>query len=264
MKLVRRGIRLRGGREETVMTTFRVRDVMTTNPPTVRQGTPLSAVVSHFLEAPITALYVVDAQQRLVGVVSLHDIKDLLSERSVDDLVLAHDLMVRPVSVACDDRLAECMARFTEAGNEALPVVADESWRRLVGRISRRDLVDLYDREVLRRELLGTVAASDPEQLRATALPAGHRLRSVPVPGAWVGETLRHIDLRRATGVTVISIQRVADGMAATTPDPGRPLEAGDVLVVLGNRTASAALDALVARTEAPAREKASGPAADQ
>jgi len=248
MKLVRKGIRLLGGREETVMTTFRVRDVMTTEVRTVREGTALPTVVSAFLDAPIMVAYVVDEEHRLTGMISLHDIKEILTEHSLDDLVVAHDLMVPAVSVVQDDRLADCMARFSQAGNESLPVLADPHSRRLVGRITRRDLVDLYDREVLRRELLGTVAAADVQQIRPAALPAGHHLRRVTIPRAWVGDTLRHLDLRRATGVTVISIQAAGDSMEATNPEPDRPLEANDVLVVLGSRSASAALDALMAR----------------
>jgi CIC family chloride channel protein len=249
MKLRRKGLRLLGGREETVMTTFRVREVMRPDVPTVAANTPLPDVVGRFLGAPITALYVVDGQQRLEGGISLHDIKELLPERSLDELVVARDLMVSNVpTVLADDRLGDCMQRFAETGSDSLPVLSDPRTRRPVGLITRHDLVDLYDTEILRREMLGTVAASDI-QTRPAALPAGHRLRSVPVPAVWVAKTLRELDLRQFTGVTVISIQETHAPLRAHTPDPDRPLQSGDILVVLGSSDASAALDALIEKT---------------
>jgi CIC family chloride channel protein len=246
MKLRRKGLRLLGGREETVMTTFRVREVMRPEVPTVAAHTPLPDVVGRFLGAPITALYVVDGQQSLEGGISLHDIKELLPERSLDKLVVASDLMVPNVpTVLADDRLGDCMQRFAETGSDSLPVLSDPRTRRPVGLITRHDLVDLYDTEILRRQMLGTVATSDI-QTRPSALPAGHRLRSVPVPAFWIGKTLRELDLRQFTGVTVISIQEAHAPLRAHTPDPDRPLESGDILVVLGSSEASAALDALI------------------
>jgi len=251
MKLLRKGLRLRGGREETVMTTFRAREVMRPDVPTVGVDTHLPDVVTRFLNAPITVCYVVDGQQSLAGSISLHDIKGVLPERSLDEIIVARDLMTPNVAtVLADDRLTDCMRKFAETGNDSLPVISDQRTRRPIGLITRHDLVDLYDREILRREMLGTYAPSDA-QAKPMALPPGHRLHSVPVPGAWAGKTLSDLDLRRGTGVTVISIQDVHHPNAPLIPDPHRPLAAGDVLVVMGGSQAVTALTTQVARAQA-------------
>jgi CIC family chloride channel protein len=242
MKLIRKGLRLLGGREETVMTTFRVRDIMHHHVPTVSTDTPLADIVTMFFDSPITELYVVDGERRLRGVVSLHDIKEMLTESSLEGIVVAHDLMVSIPTVLPDDRLADCMRTFAGAARAELPVVSGRGGAP-IGMITQRDLLDLYDREVLRREMLGT---AEKETDRANALPAGHRLRSIQIPASWVGKTLHEIDLRRRSGMTVISIKSAYEHLGAKAPDPERPLLVGDVLVVLGSIEASQALDRLL------------------
>ena len=58
------------------------------------------------------------------------------------------------------------------------------------------------------------------------------------------GSTLGATDLRSATGVSVIAIQRGAETVA--NPDPQERIDAGDVLVTLGTREEQAAFEGLV------------------
>ncbi len=52
-------------------------------------------------------------------------------------------------------------------------------------------------------------------------------------PGAFVGRTLREMDIGRRTGVMVIAVKR-ADGRVEFPPSGNEPFGAGDVIVVLG------------------------------
>lgn len=242
-KLNRKGINLMRGLDDLVMNSMHVSDVMRSGVPTVPADAPIPVVVEHFLNTPVHEIYVTTDEGRLCGTIHLQDIKGILGEDGLEDLVTASDLMSAAVPTARPmDTLAECLQRFAASGRESLPVV---NVTEPVGLITRKDLIDVYDREILRRELLGTTAASD--RAKSGALPLGYRLETVFIPASWVGQTLREIELRQRSGVTVIGIQAADRTDSAEAASPDRKLRDGEALVVLGNLESLAALGRLKA-----------------
>lgn len=232
-KLRRRGVPLFRSADDLVMNAFRVRDVMHREVPCVGLGASFSEVVERFLGAPIEELYVTDPGGRLCGAISLHDIKAVLGDPDLSTLVTASDLMRPDVPAAePDETLARCLQRFSATHRDSLPVVGVRDGGAPVGVIYRKDLLDLYDREVLRRQMLGVRNGADGTAPHV--LPGGHRIANIDVPPGWAGKTLRELDLRQRTGATVIAVQRGGRDRPADPADPARPLRPGDVLVVLG------------------------------
>jgi K+/H+ antiporter YhaU regulatory subunit KhtT len=112
-------------------------------------------------------------------------------------------------------------------------VVDPADRRRLLGMLSRADLIAAYNRTVA---TLG--ATSIPAWLK-TAEPQWadrYRVMSIEVPQGWVGRSLRDIDCRARYGVAVLAVHsRVQqEERGYELPDPDRPLEPGDVLVLAG------------------------------
>jgi uncharacterized protein with PhoU and TrkA domain len=110
--------------------------------------------------------------------------------------------------------------------------VVDEAGR-LVGALPLRTITDVIARQALRGEVLG-VAAGDWRGTRsreALRLETGVGVRPLALPDRLAGETVQGLDLRRRFGVSVLALRRsgVDEGI-----DPARALEAGDVLVVMG------------------------------
>lgn len=56
----------------------------------------------------------------------------------------------------------------------------------------------------------------------------------LPVPQAWVGKTLRELDVRSVYGVNVVALRRGTKGRMTITPSPDEPLTETDIAVVLG------------------------------
>ena len=54
----------------------------------------------------------------------------------------------------------------------------------------------------------------------------------MPVGHDWLGRSLRELDFRRSFGSEVLAVQTAARAVLHP-PDPSRPLEAGDVLLVV-------------------------------
>jgi CIC family chloride channel protein len=235
--LARRGVELAWRMEEAALAGLEVRDLAREDADTLRPEDPYPKLVERFLATRRQRLFVVDRDRRLVGSVSLHDIKHAL--READDLahVLAADLLVPvPATLKPADRLHRAAEILARSDFERLPVV-DEAGR-LAGVLAKRDLLAVYAQEVLGRPaVLSTFVASDQpgEKGQAVELPPDFALRSFPTPEPLAGKTLAECDLPRRLGVRVIEIKRPGrDGAEWIVPDATTVLEPEDLLVVLG------------------------------
>jgi CIC family chloride channel protein len=231
LKLSRQGIALHR-REDAIMRTHTVREIMHPPPYVLRDDTPIGETVRHFLEHEAVQVYVADAQDRLVGAISIHDIKDP-ELADLGPLVLARDVAERhPHTVAPEDTLADCMEHFALTEDDELAVVSDG---KLVGTVSRHAVLRVYSGEVLRHEYLG-VAVHD-HQARSVReyvrLAHGLTVARLPVPASLVGRSLRQANLRAVHGLTVTAVQPDGQG-EDQLPNPETLLRASDVLVIVG------------------------------
>lgn len=236
--LRRKGLDLSWRMEEAVLAGLKVEDLARADAQVLAPADPYPSVVELFLHTHRQRLFVVDADRRLLGAVSLHDIKHLLERPETLTAVVAHDLMV-PVdrTLAAEDRLHHAAEAFARADNERLPVVDGE--KRLVGVLAKRDLLAVYAQEVLGRPaLLATFVHGEKEGASRdyVELPPDFAVRMVPVPVVLVGKDLATARLpQRTGGVRVIEIKREgAEGAERVIPDRDTVLRREDLLIVLG------------------------------
>jgi CBS domain-containing protein len=235
LQLARRGIDVRQ-REENLMQAFTVRQVMRREVPTLRETAPFAEVVQHFLTTNLPACFIVDRENHLLGEISIHDVKDLLQEEALGPLVIAKDLLHRPEGTTDpDETLARCLEKFAQTEQEYLPVVSPTG--ELCGIISHRDVLGLYNREILRHEYLGLslraerIGSSVHEQVR---LPHEYAVEVVQVPRRYAGKTLRETQLRTHFHLTAVAIRRGGIHHHDELPDPDQPLSPHDHLVLVG------------------------------
>ena len=93
----------------------------------------------------------------------------------------------------------------------------------LRGYISRGDVLDLYQQEILRHEYLGLNLHANGmnggvfEHLR---LPHEYTVKVMPVPPFLVGQTLREAQLRTRYRLTVVAVRRGGFARPDELPDP--------------------------------------------
>lgn len=236
-KLARRGVSLAVGREESVMRSFRVADVMQSPAPTLADGTTFQQVVGRILGSTEPRYYTLDADDRLTGMISVHDVKTLLNERPLDGLIVARDV-ARPVPAVAhaDEPLETCLRKFRETRLDGLPVTPDRTSTNVVGSVTQADLLALYDREVLRREMISSLPSAEDEG--RLAMPSRYTVLTLAVPAGFVGKTLQDLDLRARYRTTVLAIRSRTDqgGSEDRLPEPDQPLAEGDTLILAGPR----------------------------
>lgn len=70
--------------------------------------------------------------------------------------------------------------------------------------------------------------------LNYVQLGADFSLQEMAVPTAWVGNTLRELELPRRHGITVVAVHDFLMGAMHPVPDPDAPLKDSDTLLVVG------------------------------
>jgi CIC family chloride channel protein len=235
--LRRRGIELPWRMEEAVLAGLKAEDLARPDPEVLHPSDHYRKVVETFLSGRRQRLFVVGEDRRLLGAISLHDIKHALEHPEALTAVVAHDLMV-PVGtvVRKDERLHRATQLFAQSDYERLPVVDEDG--RLLGVLSKRDLMAVYAQEVLGRPaLLATFVSSHDSgtSRQYVELPPDFALRMVPVPRALVGRSLAEARLPQTLGARVIEIKRHGRlGEEQVIPDADTVLQAGDLLVLIG------------------------------
>lgn len=120
---------------------LRVRDYMTSEVLAVPPHTEIMQVVQLMIEKDVSGLLVVDADGRLMGVVTERDCISVAVSAGYHDEWggPVSEFMSAPVqTVGPDDNLIDVAVRMAASPHRRFPVVADG---RLVGLLSRRDVL---------------------------------------------------------------------------------------------------------------------------
>jgi CIC family chloride channel protein len=247
MKLTRRGVDLSRGMEVSIMQTTNVRDVMGQDMVILNESVGFNDLLQKVISANEAYYYVTDDEGKYQGSFNVHDVKEVLNEESLAGLVVAKDLISVSVSPSIEEdaTLAQCMSKLSTYEMEELPVIDNEHSHKLIGRVGRRDVINVYNREILRQGSLGLkfiqgkLSEKAPAQ-RQVDLPEGCEINVIPVGKAMLGHTLQELDIRHSYGVTVVAINRSGERgeREVVIPDHDEVLKRGDMLVVLGQSDA--------------------------
>jgi len=154
MKLIRRGIDVRAGKEVSILKSMPVRDFMVKDVVLVSEIMPLSSLLHLIKESTSSYFPVLNSKEELVGIISLRDIRPTLMEESLMDLVIAKDIMNEDViTLSADENLYDAMGKFGIRDIGQLPVVDKDDHKKVVGMLRRTDVIVAYNNAVLRRSL---------------------------------------------------------------------------------------------------------------
>jgi CIC family chloride channel protein len=115
----------------------------------VLENTPLREIADRFLSSPNNFLPVVDAQQRLLGMVALQDLKEFLNDTRELESVIAGDVMRPPPKcLTPGQRLLDALPLVLQSEIRNVPVVNSLKEYRLVGSVSRAELLDIFSEAI--------------------------------------------------------------------------------------------------------------------
>lgn len=159
LELARRGIHLEEGREVSVLQGIRASEVMSDRVEVVPETTPLRVLLQMIPRSRHVTFPVVDREGRLSGILSLQDFREIAYEEGLEDLIVAGELATREVvTVFPDESLRDALGKIGYRNFEHLPVVSREDPLRVVGMLSRGDVLSAYNKALIDRSLRGQEA----------------------------------------------------------------------------------------------------------
>jgi CIC family chloride channel protein len=243
IKLVRRGIDLSAGQEINVLRRMTVHDVLRRSVETVPRTANLEDLYQRMVESNHYEFFTVDGDGNLIGIVSVDDLRralPLLEE--LKQVAIAEDI-AQPANVYVreDDTLDTAMRQFGKRTYEELPVLPAGGGMRPVGTISRGDVINAYNREILKVDLAGSLSSriATAAKLKTWETVGGYVLAHMDAPLHLCGRTLESLRPRRTYGVLIILVERTGeDESRYRLADRSTVLQPGDKIIAFGRRDA--------------------------
>jgi len=238
LKFARQGKKLHFGRESAILREFHVEDIMTVNPVTIQVDEGIEKIINLFLTHREEHFYVVDEQGYLAGKVSIHDVKEILHEANLRNVLIAEDVRQdAPAVVYRQDNLEDCLLQLGHLDDSDLPVLYNPDHPVLVGVITRQSIFEIYNREILQQQDMGINLVTGQARMHdCVELPESYKVQLFTPPDSWVGRNLRDLQLRAGYNVSVLAIKRrnFLGAMENVMPDPERELGETDRLIIVG------------------------------
>ncbi|HEY8279152.1 MAG TPA: chloride channel protein [Bdellovibrionota bacterium] len=154
MGLYRHGVRFRAGMCYNTLSGIQVRDAMITYVNPVPSKSSIGEAYKKLMESKFSTLPVVDSEGKMYGLVSLADFYGLNAWKKLGEESQVHSLvgveeMVKPARVHLNPDMNLEAALSSMSDEEFVPVVEGES--RYVGLLVKSDLVNLYNKEVVKK-----------------------------------------------------------------------------------------------------------------
>jgi len=150
LKLRRRGIDYTALRSGDLMAEIPVREALTDRVVPIAQDATIRELLRLIAKTGREWFPVLDGDHALSGVVTYRDVARPVDEGRLDEPVL-HYATRRVVLAYTDESLREVLIRFNQGDIGHLPVVDAANPNRLVGVISRLDVIKAYNRALARR-----------------------------------------------------------------------------------------------------------------
>lgn len=154
IKLIRKGINIKAGKEVNMLKSISVREVMKQNIETVSESLKLGDFTKKVLRSKYNSFPVINQRGELTGVLSINDYRDAAFDENIKDLVVAKDLATsNVVSVSVNANIYDALEKISADDFSILPVVSSDDSSKLEGILTRGDIIGAYNKAVVKKTL---------------------------------------------------------------------------------------------------------------
>jgi len=118
---------------------------------TIYEGMGLQEVLKKFTESHHTCFPVLDRQGQFLGMVNEQQLRAFITNRGLDALVVAKDLITQLPSVTENETLDSAIQKLAQVQDAELPVLDPYNSKKLIDTLSRRDLISAYNQRIMQK-----------------------------------------------------------------------------------------------------------------
>lgn len=203
LKLARRGLRLRFGRDIDVLDRVLVGEIMDTDPPTVAADLTVAGLEEYFAETHHHGAVVLDEDQRLVGIITLQDLRRAKQRPGWAETPVRSYMTKTILSARPGESIGLALQRMAARDVGRMPVVDPDDPQQVVGIIRRQAVIRAYRLGIVHRQQLydrasqqRTSADSGVEflelQVAINSQVAGKHVSDLALPSDILLTTRRH------------------------------------------------------------------------
>ena len=153
-KLRRRGINIREGKEVNILSSMPVKNVMYHTVEIVPEHWPLKMFAENLPKSRSNNFVVVNKKEEMTGVLTFLDYYNALFVEKIDEQMTVRDIMTPdPITVSIEDNLNTAFEKITSDDFAILPVVSPDEPLKLLGVLTRRDILEAYDQAVIKKAI---------------------------------------------------------------------------------------------------------------
>ncbi len=230
IKLAKRGIRFFEGRDMDIMQGVSVDEVMRNKPVTVNKDASFYELMALFQEENLHGFPVLDKKGILWGIITLHDVEKAQEAEDFKprNTTVADMATKNPITIFSDEPIWKAIQKMAPKDLARLPVIPRDGSGKLLGVISRSDILRAYDVGVVRKQR-GQLKEHDV-QLRKFSeaeymdfvLQEEDKCNKAMVRELSIPETVSMVSIRRGGQIII--------------PKGETRLQSGDVITVYGKK----------------------------
>jgi CIC family chloride channel protein len=235
MKLKRRGILFKEGREVNILRSLLVKDFISQDYHVFLNTEHAGNIIDQAISGKHHSYQVIDSDNNYVGCLSLNQLKTSLRQKEIiDSLIIAQDLATSGIQLNIEDNLEQAMEIF---GREDVAEIAVLKGKKFIGVVKRKDAIEAYNHEITKKE----AASGLVQKLKFTHLTKtvdigkGYRIMEIDAPSSFWEKSLKGLNLRAHHKIDVLLIKRKIPPQTITLPSADEVIRKGDTLILAGH-----------------------------
>ncbi len=244
LKLIRKGLKLKKEYEPNVLSNIKIEKILKTDCIKVLPDTSFKKLFKLTKKTFHLNYFVVNENDKLLGILSPYKIRTMARTQGKDlKGAIAENLIIDDKTFFTPDETLDIVGVIlNDLILDEIPIVNNENDKKVIGYISKTQIIYAYNREMMKKDMLRSVSGyiNSSSKFKQLKMMDGEILCEVEVPGRYVGKDLSQLDLRHKYGIEVILIkqnfnQETNESEKVFVPNPEYKFAYGDRLLIVGS-----------------------------
>lgn len=210
--LEKQGFKVNSERFSNVLKSIYVNEIMHNDYLVARQNTSLTSIVTKLMNSNYNSIFTIDDSGRLIGVITSNHIKPLITEfESLKMTLVASDIADNRVQyVQSNSDLDYVLKLLTKTDIDELPVVDSFEKKKLVGIITRQDILNVYNKESIKQDLTDglTRELQTLQKSQISQVTDGYSIVERKPYYEFFGKTISESRIRNKYGLEILMIKK--------------------------------------------------------